>query len=61
MKKWSHTTDKPVNSQLIAGAGSEELEDNAIISVDGVALTNMVWTARYHSIVILVPHGILIL
>ena len=39
VKKWSHTTDKPVNPQLIAGAGFEELEDNAIISVDGMALT----------------------
>jgi hypothetical protein len=39
VKKWSYTTDKPVNPQLIAGAGSEELEDNAIISVDSVAPT----------------------
>jgi len=36
-KKWGHTTDKPVNPQLVADAGSEELEDNAIISVDSVA------------------------
>ena len=37
--KRSSTTNKPVNPQLIAGAGSEELEDNAIISVDSVAPT----------------------
>jgi hypothetical protein len=37
VKKWSHTTGKPVNPHLVEGEGSEELDDTAIISVDSVA------------------------
>ena len=52
MKSWmdllrerSSRTDKPVKPQLVAAAVSEELKDNAIISVDSG--TNTVWAARY--------------
>jgi hypothetical protein len=47
------------NRSFSCGGVSEELEDNSINFVDSG--TNVVWTALYHSIVILVPHGILIL
>lgn len=51
MKKWNglmHSSDplaKPIKPQLIAAAVSEELEDNAIISVDSG--TNTIWAARH--------------
>ena len=52
MKKWNRLleeqgtrTDKPIKPQVIAKAVSEELEDNAIISVDCGANTS--WAARY--------------
>jgi len=51
MKKWnvimqSHDTSaKPIKPQLIASAVSEELEENAIISVD--CGTNTIWAARH--------------
>jgi pyruvate dehydrogenase (quinone) len=45
LHKWSSTTDRPIKPQLIAAAVSEELEENAIISVDSG--TNTVWAARY--------------
>ncbi len=52
MKNWnklllekSTRTDKPIKPQVIAKAVSEELEDNAIISVD--CGTNTTWAARY--------------
>jgi pyruvate dehydrogenase (quinone) len=52
MKNWnrlleekSTRTDKPIKPQVIAKAVSEELEDNAIISVD--CGTNTSWAARY--------------
>jgi pyruvate dehydrogenase (quinone)/pyruvate oxidase len=52
MKSWmdllrerSSRTDKPVKPQVVATAVSEELKDNAIISVDSG--TNTVWAARY--------------
>ena len=52
MKSWmdllrerSSRTDKPVKPQVVAAAVSEELKDNAIISVDSG--TNTVWAARY--------------
>ena len=54
MKKWNglmHSSDplaKPIKPQLIAAAVSEELEDNAIISVDSG--TNTIWAARYINI-----------
>lgn len=54
MKKWNsliHSSDplaKPIKPQLIATAVSEELEDNAIISVDSG--TNTIWAARYINI-----------
>src|ERR671924_56404 len=41
----SSKTDRPVRPQLVAAAVSEELEDDAIISVDSG--TNTVWAARY--------------
>src|ERR671924_1044128 len=41
----SSRTDRPVRPQLVAAAVSEELEDDAIISVDSG--TNTVWAARY--------------
>jgi pyruvate dehydrogenase (quinone) len=52
MKNWnklllekSTRTDKPIKPQVIAKAVSDELEDNAIISVD--CGTNTSWAARY--------------
>ncbi|MDE1844215.1 MAG: pyruvate oxidase [Thaumarchaeota archaeon] len=51
MKKWNslmHSSDplaKPIKPQLIAAAVSEELENNAIISVDSG--TNTIWAARH--------------
>ncbi|MGN6347809.1 MAG: thiamine pyrophosphate-dependent enzyme [Candidatus Nitrosocosmicus sp.] len=52
MKKWnsllkeqSSRSDKPIKPQVIATAVSNELEDNAIISVDSG--TNTSWAARY--------------
>jgi pyruvate dehydrogenase (quinone) len=52
MKKWnrlmreqSTRTDKPIKPQVIAQAVSDELEDNAIISVD--CGTNTSWAARH--------------
>jgi len=51
MKKWNslmNSSDplaKPIKPQLIAIAVSEELEDNAIISVDSG--TNTIWAARH--------------
>ncbi|MET0959820.1 MAG: thiamine pyrophosphate-dependent enzyme [Psychrobacillus psychrotolerans] len=55
MKDWnklleekSTRTDKPIKPQVIAKAVSDELEDNAIISVD--CGTNTTWAARYINI-----------
>ena len=54
LKKWNglmHSSDpfaKPIKPQLIAAAVSEELVDNAIISVDSG--TNTIWAARYINI-----------
>jgi pyruvate dehydrogenase (quinone) len=52
MKKWnklllekSTRTDKPIKPQVVAKAVSEEIDDNAIISVD--CGTNTTWAARY--------------
>jgi pyruvate dehydrogenase (quinone)/pyruvate oxidase len=52
MKKWngllkeqSSRPDKPIKPQVIAAAVSNELEDDAIISVDSG--TNTSWAARY--------------
>jgi pyruvate dehydrogenase (quinone) len=52
MKNWnklmlekSTRTDKPIKPQVIAKAVSEEMDDNAIISVDSG--TNTTWAARY--------------
>lgn len=52
MKNWnrlmtetSTRTDKPIKPQVIAAAVSDELEENAIISVD--CGTNTTWAARY--------------
>ncbi len=52
MKKWnklmmeqSTRTDKPIKPQVIAKAVSDELDDNAIISVD--CGTNTSWAARH--------------
>ena len=44
----STRTDKPIKPQVIAKAVSEELDDNAIISVD--CGTNTSWAARYINI-----------
>ena len=55
MKKWNNLlkeqstrNDKPIKPQVIAKAVSEELDDNAIISVD--CGTNTSWAARYINI-----------
>jgi pyruvate dehydrogenase (quinone)/pyruvate oxidase len=55
MKRWnrlmieqSTRTDKPIKPQVIAKAVSDELDDNAIISVD--CGTNTSWAARHISI-----------
>src|SRR5436309_1599539 len=45
MKEQSTRTDKPIKPQVIAQAVSDELEDNAIISVD--CGTNTSWAARF--------------
>ncbi len=52
MKKWESLlneqgsrTDKPIKPQVIATAVSNELDDDAIISVDSG--TNTIWAARY--------------
>ena len=45
MKEQSTRTDKPIKPQVIAQAISDELEDNAIISVD--CGTNTSWAARF--------------
>ena len=45
MKEQSTRTDKPIKPQVIAEAVSDELDDNAIISVD--CGTNTSWAARY--------------
>jgi pyruvate dehydrogenase (quinone) len=52
MKNWnklllekSTRTDKPIKPQVVAKAVSEEIEDDAIISVD--CGTNTTWAARY--------------
>jgi len=48
LKEQSTRTDKPIKPQVIAAAVSDELEDNAIISVDSGTITS--WAARYISI-----------
>jgi pyruvate dehydrogenase (quinone)/pyruvate oxidase len=55
MKRWidllhkqSSHTDKPIKPQVIASAVSDELEDNAIVSVDSG--TNTIWAARFINI-----------
>lgn len=54
MEKWKklmYATDssvKPIKPQVIAAAVSDELQDNAIISVDSG--TNTIWAARYINI-----------
>jgi pyruvate dehydrogenase (quinone) len=48
LKEQSSRTDKPIKPQVIAAAVSEEIEDNAIISVDSGTITN--WAARYINI-----------
>ena len=48
MKETSTRTDKPIKPQVIAVAVSDELEENAIISVD--CGTNTTWAARYFSL-----------
>jgi len=45
LRERSSRTDKPVKPQVIAAAVSDELQDNAIVSVDSG--TNTVWAARY--------------
>ena len=45
MKEQSTRTDKPIKPQVIAEAVSDELDDNAIISVD--CGTNTSWAARF--------------
>ena len=45
MKEQSTRNDKPIKPQVIAKAVSDELDDNAIISVD--CGTNTSWAARY--------------
>jgi pyruvate dehydrogenase (quinone) len=48
LKEQSTRNDKPIKPQVIAKAVSDELEDNAIISVD--CGTNTSWAARYINI-----------
>ncbi len=48
LEEKSTRTDKPIKPQVIAKAVSDELEDNAIISVD--CGTNTTWAARYINI-----------
>jgi pyruvate dehydrogenase (quinone) len=45
LKERSSRPDRPVKPQVVAAAVSDELEDDAIISVDSG--TNTVWAARY--------------
>jgi pyruvate dehydrogenase (quinone)/pyruvate oxidase len=45
MRERSSRTDKPIKPQVVASAVSDELQDDAIISVDSG--TNTVWAARY--------------
>src|ERR687885_2367494 len=45
LKEQSSRTDRPIKPQVIAAAVSEELEENAIISVDSGTITS--WAARY--------------
>jgi pyruvate dehydrogenase (quinone) len=45
LKEQSSRTDTPIKPQVIAAAVSEELEENAIISVDSGTITS--WAARY--------------
>jgi pyruvate dehydrogenase (quinone) len=45
LRERSTRTDKPIKPQVIAAAVSEELRDDAIISVDSG--TNTVWAAQY--------------
>ena len=45
MEEQSSRTDKPIKPQVVAKAVSDEIEDNAIISVD--CGTNTSWAARY--------------
>src|SRR5687767_2168679 len=45
LRERSTRTDRPVKPQVVAAAVSEELKDDAIISVDSG--TNTVWAARY--------------
>ena len=48
MEEQSSRTDKPIKPQVVAKAVSDEIEDNAIISVD--CGTNTSWAARYINI-----------
>jgi pyruvate dehydrogenase (quinone) len=48
LKEQSSRTDKPIKPQVIAKAVSDELDENAIISVDCGTITS--WAARYISI-----------
>ncbi|MGB6591653.1 MAG: thiamine pyrophosphate-dependent enzyme, partial [Candidatus Nitrosopolaris sp.] len=45
MKKWNRLMKAPIKPQVIAQAVSDELDDNAIISVD--CGTNTSWAARF--------------
>jgi pyruvate dehydrogenase (quinone)/pyruvate oxidase len=45
LKEQSSRTDTPIKPQVIAAAVSDELEENAIISVDSGTITS--WAARY--------------
>ncbi|MFY9870480.1 MAG: thiamine pyrophosphate-dependent enzyme [Candidatus Nitrosopolaris sp.] len=45
MKKWNRLIKAPIKPQVIAQAVSDELDDNAIISVD--CGTNTSWAARF--------------
>ena len=48
LKEQSSRTDKPIKPQVIAAAVSDELKDDAIISVDSGTIT--IWAARYINI-----------
>jgi pyruvate dehydrogenase (quinone) len=48
LKEQSSRTEKPIKPQVIAKAVSDELDDNAIISVDCGTITS--WAARYINI-----------
>ena len=45
LRKLSSTADRPIKPQLVAVSVSEELDEDAIISVDSG--TNTVWAAQY--------------